>query len=93
MCDNCSQYWQQNTLTDALHPALDEDQIALYATLKDIKDSAKLQRMMPAWIKAHNRAIAPPKRTKFTPGLPARFPPDLCKTNPAALSFFRHHWA
>jgi len=49
--------------------------------------------MMPAWIKAHNRAIAPPKRTKFTPGLPARFPPDLCKTNPAALSFFRHHWA
>src|SRR3990167_2057539 len=59
MCDNCSQYWQQNTLTDALHPALNEDQIALYATLKDIHDSAKLQRMIPAWIKARNPHYKP----------------------------------
>ena len=53
---------------------LDEDELALYQRLKEITDSRRLNAMMPAWIKAHNRAVAAPKPLVFVPDEPPKFP-------------------
>ena len=92
MCDNCSKYHVLTHNVLVLPATLDEDQLALWSTLKDIHDSAKLQRMMPPWIKAHNRAVAPPKPVTFMPGLPPQFASGLPLVNKEALSFFKSYW-
>lgn len=53
---------------------LDENELALYQRLKEITDSRRLNAMMPAWIKAHNRAIAAPKPLVFVPDQPPKYP-------------------
>lgn len=74
MCDKCSRWYAQLGSDKPLRDALDENEIAKYQQLKEIRDSRKLDAMMPAWIKAHRAAVAPPKPFVFVPGLPPKFP-------------------
>ena len=63
-----------NNLRDNLRDYLDEDEINRYQHAKTITDSRRLNAMLPAWIKAHQRARAVPRQFIFIPNLPAVYP-------------------
>ena len=86
MCNACSKWY--NALPDAprapgaefqlkqmpMQSELNPAALARFARARGIADTGKLDAMLPAWIKAHNRATYPSARAAFVPDQPARFP-------------------
>ena len=62
-----------------LRDSITDVELARFQRAKQITDTRKLQAMLPAWIKSHMKAVAPPKPFVFVPGQPASFPARLTR--------------